>query len=218
MGHTANSGCHFRFINLRIPASHVLASTGSGKALKIISAAFTMTAALVGAMVVGILRKTCDAALRFTKKWGTVTLLSRQSVSEVLINIKTSVEASRYLAWKAAQSVEIDQGDRKLAYDAEIRCSEASVSSVSDAIRVIGTYDYQTCSTEPFRQLQKVFLQDGHMAWRESSIRLLRKPEGLTLLIRTFRSNWCLSFFFSYFSFFGFGTGQCRSQPRLIKV
>lgn len=140
-GHTATSGPHIRFTNLRVPSSHVLAAPGSGAASKLIGGAFTMTAALVGAMAVGVMRKTFESALDFAKTkdcGGTVKLLERQSVADVLSDIKMRVECARYLTWKAAQSVELGSGHGELAFEAKIWCSEASVQSVCDAMRVVG--------------------------------------------------------------------------------
>lgn len=140
-GHTACSGPHIKFTNLRVPSTHVLAAPGTGAASRLITGAFTMTAALVGAMSVGIMRKTFDSALLFTKtqnRGGTMQLLERQSVADVLIDIKMRVEAARYLTWKAAQSVELGIGDGELAFEAKIWCSEAAVRSVTDAMRVVG--------------------------------------------------------------------------------
>lgn len=100
-----------------------------------------MTAALVGAMAVGIMRKTFDSALDFAKAkecGGTVKLLERQSVADVLIDIKMRTEAARYLTWKAAQSVELGSGYGELAFEAKIWCSEAAVRSVTDAMRAVG--------------------------------------------------------------------------------
>ncbi len=100
-----------------------------------------MTAAIVGAMSVGIMRKTFDSALHFAKterRGGSMQLLERQSVADGLIDIKLRTEVARYLTWKAAQSVELGVGHGELAFEAKIWCSEAAVRSVADAMRVVG--------------------------------------------------------------------------------
>lgn len=68
-------------------------------------------------------------------------LLERQSVADLLIDIKMRVEAGRALVWRAAHAVEHQkEGGEELAYAAKIWCSEAAVTSVADAMRAVGVY------------------------------------------------------------------------------
>ena len=94
-------------------------------------------------MAVGIMRAAFDAALEYTKTHdagGSVVLLERQSVADLLIDVKMRVEAGRALVWKAAYAVERGEGGEELAYAAKIWCSEAAVKSVADAMRAVGVY------------------------------------------------------------------------------
>jgi len=139
-GHTASSGPHVKFDGLRVPDSHVLARPGTMAAHRLIEAAFTMSAVIVGAMSVGIMRHAFETALNFAKSrtaGGTVLLLERQSVADLLIDIKMSVEAARCLTWKAAHALE-HMGSAENAYEAKIWCSEAAVEVVTKAMRVVG--------------------------------------------------------------------------------
>lgn len=140
-GHTASSSPHVKLRNLRIPHSHVLAPPTTDTAVRLVSAAFTSSAALVGAMAVGIMRAAFEAALQYSKTHdagGSVVLLERQSVADLLIEIKMRVEAGRALVWKAAHAVERGEGGEELAYAAKIWCSEAAVKCVADAMRAVG--------------------------------------------------------------------------------
>lgn len=103
-----------------------------------------MSAMLVGAMGVGIQRAVFDAALAFSRdpRGGTVPIGQRQSVADLLINIKMRTETSRYLTWKAAHCLASGQGEhaqrREPALLAKIYCSDAAVQSCTDAINAVG--------------------------------------------------------------------------------
>lgn len=146
-GHTACSGPHIKYTNLRVPTKNVLCPPGTGAA--VVSAAFDCTAVLVGAMSVGIMRAAFDAALAFAKgdnRRGASDLLKRQAVADLLSGIKMQTEASRALTWKAANSLENGPGDynarRELALAAKIYCSDACTKVVTDAINLVGMYDH----------------------------------------------------------------------------
>ena len=144
-GHTACSGPHIKYTNLRVPVKNVLCPPGTGA--PIVSAAFDCTAVLVGAMSVGIMRAAFDAALTFAKgdnRRGASELLTRQAVADLMSGIKMQTEACRALTWKAANCLENGPGDyntrRELALAAKIYCSDACTKAVTDAINVVGMY------------------------------------------------------------------------------
>jgi nitroalkane oxidase len=137
-GHTACAGPHIRFTNMPIPARYVLA-TGA-EVVRIIIGTFTASAAIVGAMSVGIMRAAFDAALQLARTsttGGNSSVLDHQSPADVLIDIKCSIEACRALTWKAAASLDNGVvGADELAYEAKIFASEAAVKTVVEAMRV----------------------------------------------------------------------------------
>jgi alkylation response protein AidB-like acyl-CoA dehydrogenase len=142
-GHTACSGPHIKYTNLRVPAKNILCPPGTGAA--IVFGSFDISAILVGAMSVGIMRAVFDAALKFAKgddRRGAVPLLARQAVADLLINIKMATEACRALTWKAANCIENGPGDynarRELALAAKVYCSDAAVKACMDAINAVG--------------------------------------------------------------------------------
>jgi alkylation response protein AidB-like acyl-CoA dehydrogenase len=144
-GHTAVSGPHSKFTNLRVPAKNVLCPPGTGA--PIVSMSFDMTAVLVGAMGVGLMRAAFDAALAFAKgddRRGAVPLLNRQAVADLLINIKMQTEACRVLTWKAAHCLQNGPGDynarRELALAAKVYCSDAAVKACTEAINAVGMF------------------------------------------------------------------------------
>ena len=142
-GHTACSGPHVRYTNLRVPLKNFLCPPGTGAA--IVSGAFDCTAVLVGAMSVGIMRAAFDAALAFAKgdnRRGASELLTRPAVANLLSAIKMQIEACRSLTWKAAHSLQNGPGDynarRELALAAKVYCSDACAKAVLDAINAVG--------------------------------------------------------------------------------
>ena len=146
VGHTANSGPHVRYSNLRVPTKNVLCPPGSGA--DIVSGSFDCSAILVGAMSVGIMRAAFDAALKFAKsdnRRGASDLLTRQAVADLLSGIKMQTEACRALTWKAASCLEKGPGDynarRELALAAKIYCSDACTKVVTDAVNAVGMYE-----------------------------------------------------------------------------
>ena len=65
VGHIAVNGPHVRYTNLRVLQSNLLAPPGKGA--DIIDLTFTASAALVGAMGVGVMRQAFEHALGWVK-------------------------------------------------------------------------------------------------------------------------------------------------------
>jgi len=138
-----------RFENLRVPAKNLLAAPGHGADL--VEQAFTFTAVLVGAMSVSIMRAAYEAALKFAKqdtRGGVESIMGRQSVANLLMNVKMNCDASRALTWAAAHAVETGRGP-EMAIEAKIFCSDISVKSVVDAMSVVGVSSYDKESPFP---------------------------------------------------------------------
>jgi alkylation response protein AidB-like acyl-CoA dehydrogenase len=142
-GHTACSGPHINYEKLRVPVANVLC-TGQA-AVNVVAGSFDFSAVLVGAMGVSIMRAAFDAALAFAKaenRGGTVRVLERQAVADLLINIKMQTDVCRTLTWKAAHCMENGPGDynarRELALAAKVYCSDAAVKACTEAINAVG--------------------------------------------------------------------------------
>lgn len=142
-GFPSASGPHSRFTNLRVPHANLLCPVGQGA--KTVEQTFGSSAALVGAMGVGLMRATFDAALRFAKddtRRGSGPIIERQSVADLLIDVKIRAETSRLLTWKALHAIENGPGDwsarLEIALEAKIYSSEAAVQSVVDAMKAVG--------------------------------------------------------------------------------
>lgn len=142
-GFPSASGPHSRFAGLRVPDANLLCPRGTGA--QVVEQTFGSSAALVGAMGVGLMRATFDAALRFAKddtRGGSAPILEKQSVADLLIDVKIRAETSRLLTWKALHAIENGPGGWKarleLALEAKIYSSEAAVQSVVDAMKAVG--------------------------------------------------------------------------------
>ncbi|PQE28989.1 acyl- dehydrogenase domain-containing protein [Rutstroemia sp. NJR-2017a BBW] len=152
-GHTACSGPHIKYSNLRVPAKNALCQPGEGAA--VVTASFDFSAILVGAMSVSIMRASFEAALAFAKRdnrRGATDLLDRQAFADLLSSIKMKTEACRALTWKAAHALENGPGNydarRELALAAKIYCSEECVKAVTEAIGAVGITAYD--AEQPF--------------------------------------------------------------------
>ena len=139
VGHTAVNGPHVRFNNLRVPLANTLAPPGKGA--DVVDMTFTASAALVGAMGVGVMRQAFENALAWAKserRGGREVMLQKQSVADLLIKMKTRLEAGRALTWKAAQAFGTTKFGAELCYEAKIFCSESAVETVTDAVNLVG--------------------------------------------------------------------------------
>jgi alkylation response protein AidB-like acyl-CoA dehydrogenase len=141
------NGPHSRFTNFRVPAANVLAKPGEGA--QIVEQTFGMSAAIVGAMCVGVMRHAFEAALAFCKedyRGGKVPVLEHQSVSDRLIDAKMKIEAARALVWKAMCVLESKdekvgwQAKLEIALEAKIWCSEQVTQVVLGCMSVVGMY------------------------------------------------------------------------------
>ncbi|KAK4542391.1 hypothetical protein LTR36_006848 [Oleoguttula mirabilis] len=189
VGHTAVNGPHIRYKNLRVPKSNMLAPPGKGA--DVIDLTFTASAALVGAMGIGVMRQVFEHALAWAKtekRGGNEVMLKKQSVSDLLIKIKIRCEAARALTWKAACAFDMkpeSAAAAELCYAAKILSSESAVESVMDGISLIGVSAYsrahplgdllQDAMVLPIfdggnvgvrrRQIESIFAMPGYDPW-----------------------------------------------------
>ncbi|EHK26739.1 uncharacterized protein TRIVIDRAFT_34387 [Trichoderma virens Gv29-8] len=154
MGHIAASAPLTRYTNFKVPIANILGAPGSGAS--VIERAFSMSAALAGAMAVGTMRAAFEAALKFARedsRRGTVPVIERQSPADLLINAKLKIDTSRILVWKALDGVERGTGDDNSRYEAclqaKIYCSDQAVSAVWDTMQLVGITSYRTDTVFP---------------------------------------------------------------------
>lgn len=166
-GHKSVNGPHTRFTNLRVPHANLLAPPGQGAQL--VERTFGLSAALVGAMCVGVMRHAFETALAYAKKekrGGIEPIIMHQAVSERLIDVKIKIDAARAVTWRAMSILERLQAEGEggnvkwdsaleAAVAAKIYCSDMCVGVVETCMAVVGMQAYET--NMPFAKI----LQDA---------------------------------------------------------
>ena len=147
IGHRAHLTPQFGFKNVAAPRHNLLGQEGSGLALT--AASFTGTAALVGIFGVALMRAAFEFALHFARterRGGVHPIIEHQAVGYALADAKTTIEAARYLSWRACHAVDSQSpAADELAIQAKIYGSEAAVRVITDLMRVVGidSYDHE---------------------------------------------------------------------------
>jgi len=107
---------------------------------RIVTGAFSWTAALIGAACVGTMRAAFEYALDFArseKRLGTVPVIEHQNVGFMLADIKMRIEACRYLTWKACHDFEHSSGRaEELAIMTKVYCSECAAGSCTTSCAI----------------------------------------------------------------------------------
>ncbi len=143
-GHRAVDSPIIHFNDVRVPVENILGQPGDGIAIKYKT--FSWTAGLIGAACVGVMRAAFDIALEFTRKEkraGSVPIIDHQNAGYMLVDMKSRIEACRYLAWKACHDLDRSNGAaEELPTITKIFCSETCVQVVYDAMRLVGVDSY----------------------------------------------------------------------------
>jgi len=144
IGHRAHLVPQFGFRDVATTHHNLLGQEGSGLALT--AAAFTGTAALVGTFGVALMRAAFEFALQFArteKRGGVHPIIEHQAVGYALADAKTTIEAARYLSWRACHALDTQSpAAEELAVEAKIFGSEAAVRVITDLMRVVGIDSY----------------------------------------------------------------------------
>jgi butyryl-CoA dehydrogenase len=182
VGHRAHLTPRLRYDGVRVPAGNALGEPGSG--VGIVEATFGMTAAVVGAFSVGLMRAAFDEALRFAReerRAGAVPILEHQAVGDLLTDVRAKIEAVRALTWRAAHA--LDTGSPaalELAVQTKVFGSETAFGAIYDLMRAVGISSYS--HDLPFgRLLQDVLayplFDGGNMGVRRRQLHaMLRDP------------------------------------------
>ena len=147
VGHRAHLTSQFGFENVSAPRHNLLGEEGGGLALT--AASFTGTAALVGIFGVALMRAAFDFALHFARterRGGVHPIIEHQAVGYALADAKMTIEATRYLSWRACHAVDTrSPAADELAIQAKIYGSETAVRVITDLMLVVGvdSYDHE---------------------------------------------------------------------------
>lgn len=182
-GHRAVDSPIIDFTDVRVPAENILGKPGDGIELKYHT--FSWTAGLIGAACVGVMRAAFDFAFEFTrseKRAGSVPVIDHQNAGYMLVDIKSRIEACRYLAWKACHALDQSHGAaEELPTITKIFCSETAVQVVYDAMRLVGVDSYT--SDTPLAGLMQDALcfpvyDGGNMGIRRRRLHELMRRDG----------------------------------------
>ena len=180
VGHRAHLTPQFGLENVSAPRHNLLGEEGGGLALT--AASFTGTAALVGIFGVALMRAAFDFALHFARterRGGVHPIIEHQAVGYALADAKTTIEAARYLSWRACHALDTQSPSaEELAVQAKIFGSEAAVRVITDLMRVVGidSYDHEA----PFGRLLQDALalpifDGGNMGVRRRQLHMMLK-------------------------------------------
>ncbi|MDX1872944.1 acyl-CoA dehydrogenase family protein [Mycolicibacterium sp. 120266] len=144
VGHRATISPRITFNDVRVPADHLIGQPGDG--IEIVRRTFNWTSSIIGAACVGRMRAAFDYALAFAKadkRSGSVPIIEHQNAGYMLVDIKTRIEAARYLTWKGCHLYDHTcGGDEEIGHMVKIFASELAVQVVYDAMRVVGVNSY----------------------------------------------------------------------------
>lgn len=132
------------FQDVEVPVENVLGTEGDG--FKIAMGAFDHTRPPVAIGAVGLSRRCFDEAMKYSTErkafGGPVSKF--QAVQFMLADMATSIEAGRYLTYKAA--VEIDKGNRNTYYASMAKCFSADAANkiANDAVQIFGGNGFNT--------------------------------------------------------------------------
>lgn len=143
MGHIAVTGPHTRYTEFKVPAENVLFLPG--EATSIVEQSFGISGAVVGAMAVGTMRTAFNLAYEFSRKdnrGGSVPIIQRQSVADLIIDAKIKIDSSRALVWKALKSLDHSVGHSQGSFEnclqAKIYSSESALPCVYKLMQAVG--------------------------------------------------------------------------------
>jgi alkylation response protein AidB-like acyl-CoA dehydrogenase len=142
LGMRASATGEVIFSNCRLPSTHLLGKEGEGfvDSLRILDGGRVSIAALS----IGIAQGAYDAALKYSKvrKQFSRPISEFQAIQNKLVDMATSIDASRLLTYRAATM--LDQGKRvtKESAMAKLFSSEAAVKVADEAVQIHGGYGF----------------------------------------------------------------------------
>lgn len=143
-GHRAVDSPIIEFRDVRVPLANMLGKPGDGVELKYKT--FSWTAGIIGAACVGVMKAAFDFAYAFSKnekRGGAMPVIGHQNAGYMLVDMKTRIEACRYMAWKACYELDQTGGmSEELPTMVKIFASETCVQVVYDAMRLVGVDSY----------------------------------------------------------------------------
>jgi nitroalkane oxidase len=183
LGHRAHLLPVFRLNGVRVPRENLVGPLGGAQA--VVAESFSGTAAIVGAMSVGVMRAAFDFALRFCRsdaRGGPHPIIDYPTVGYALADAKGAIEACRWLALRASAAMDAQEPCAlELNLHAKVYCSETAVRVITDLMRVVGidSYDHRLPLAGLLQDALVLPLFDGgNNGVRRRQLHAILKAEG----------------------------------------
>jgi acyl-CoA dehydrogenase len=144
MGQRASDTRPIFFEDVVVPKKNVLGEVGAG--FKVAMGAFDNTRPPVAIGAVGVARRAMDEAMQYSleRKTMGMPIAQHQSVSNMLADMSTGIEAARLLTYKSAYEIDQGRSNTLFASMAKLYASEHCQNVVADAVQIFGGAGYNT--------------------------------------------------------------------------
>jgi len=117
-----------------------------GAGFKVAMGAFDNTRPPVAIGAVGVARRAMDEAMQYSleRKTMGMPIAQHQSVSNMLADMSTGIEAARLLTYKSAYEIDQGRSNTLFASMAKLYASEHCQNVVADAVQIFGGAGYNT--------------------------------------------------------------------------
>lgn len=157
MGFSNSYVCEFVLDNVKIPKENLLGQEGDG--LRIALGGLEGGRITVAGEAVGNAQGLLNEAKRFvnTTKAGNKLLAESQYVQFKLAEMQTSLDAARFLLYKAAETLDAGLPCNRYSAEAKYFCSKIANDMAKDVVQLLGQFGY----TDKFRA--ECFMRDAKL-------------------------------------------------------
>ncbi|OQR80703.1 medium-chain specific acyl-CoA dehydrogenase, mitochondrial precursor [Achlya hypogyna] len=144
MGQRCSDTRGITFEDVVVPAENVLGDVGYG--FKIAMQAFDRTRPGVSSGAVGVARRAMDEAKKYALERKTMgqPIAYHQSVTNMLADMATNIEAARLLTYKAAYEIDCGRKNTMYASMAKRFAADMAAQVTSDAVQIFGGAGFNT--------------------------------------------------------------------------
>lgn len=142
MGLTGSPTAAIRFVNLRVPADHLIGAEGEG--LKIALSALDAGRLGIAACATGLAQGALDVSLEYAKHRETFEqpIIQHQGISFILADMEATIVSARATLLSAARLKDQDLPYAKEASIAKLIATDGAMRVTTDAVQVLGGAGY----------------------------------------------------------------------------
>ncbi|MCO4754260.1 MAG: acyl-CoA dehydrogenase family protein [Bacteriovoracaceae bacterium] len=132
------------FENCFVPQENMLGAEGEG--FKIAKSALAAGRITIGSIAVGLSQRALDEAIKYSleRKQFNQPIFDFQGLQWMMADMATEIEASRLLVNAAAQKLDSNKEDVKLASMAKMKATDTAMSVTTDSVQIHGGVGYTT--------------------------------------------------------------------------